>query len=59
MKLKAEMANKILFDIGHTAHVHYFKNIIRDPRKTRPQNDKFCATVDCNLFSSTIKVTLF
>ncbi len=28
MKLKVEMANKILFDIGHPAHVHYFKNII-------------------------------
>lgn len=23
------MANKILFDLGHPAHVHYFKNIIR------------------------------
>ena len=32
MKLKAEMANKILFDIGHPAHVHYFKNIIRQMR---------------------------
>ena len=29
MKLRAEMANKILFDIGHPAHVHYFRNVIR------------------------------
>ena len=29
MRLRAEMANKILFDIGHPAHVHYFRNVIR------------------------------